>query len=330
MGLSSRRFEQGLLAFAWNQWGQLGVSAHVRAESTWCQDPEALIVFTLQLARRDPRQFDELLDWLVTNERDVSVRRLRALAADPEAGRLADAALSWVARHRPRTRLAATRATVTSTTPEPLFMRLPFPVRGADPEFLRAGFVRAALEPSGKSLALDPGRRVAFAFRLRRLLGVGVRAEIVRVMMTSNASGSSAQVLTMAAAYARRNVREALDALDDAGALHVVRRGSETRYSVDRRAWARVLGLRPEELPQHRDWAQLLPAALALLAWLEQREGDERSELLRAAAALDVLEELAPALAFAGIPVARAPNAETAEQELERAAVAVLAAIDDG
>jgi hypothetical protein len=46
------------------------------------QDPEALLLFTFEVARDDPRLFGEVLDWLALNERLVSVQRLRNLCRD--------------------------------------------------------------------------------------------------------------------------------------------------------------------------------------------------------------------------------------------------------
>jgi hypothetical protein len=53
---------QRLLDFAWRQWAQVGVSATVEGADHWAVDPEALILFTIGIARRDPRLFDETLD----------------------------------------------------------------------------------------------------------------------------------------------------------------------------------------------------------------------------------------------------------------------------
>jgi hypothetical protein len=54
----------------------MGISAVPHRHSPWAQDPEALIVFTLEIARADPRLFDELMDWMLCNESLLSVRRL--------------------------------------------------------------------------------------------------------------------------------------------------------------------------------------------------------------------------------------------------------------
>jgi hypothetical protein len=71
---------QGLLDFAWRQWAQIGVSATVEGADGWVVDPEALILFTIGIARRDPRLFDEMLDWMAFNHELLSTQRLRNLA----------------------------------------------------------------------------------------------------------------------------------------------------------------------------------------------------------------------------------------------------------
>src|SRR3954466_3464363 len=60
--------------FAWDQWTQIGVSGHAPAVADRrAIDPEALLLFTLEAARSDPRLFDEVLDWLLLNEQLISV-----------------------------------------------------------------------------------------------------------------------------------------------------------------------------------------------------------------------------------------------------------------
>ena len=54
------RVRRGFLEFAWRQWAQAGVSANISGFDRWAIDPEALILFTITVARRDPRLFDEV------------------------------------------------------------------------------------------------------------------------------------------------------------------------------------------------------------------------------------------------------------------------------
>lgn len=69
------RLNSALLEFAWDEWAQMGVLT--TREHRWAQDPEALLLLTLEVARDDPRLFDEVLDWLVRNEPLISLRRIR-------------------------------------------------------------------------------------------------------------------------------------------------------------------------------------------------------------------------------------------------------------
>src|SRR5260370_29611378 len=90
------RIRQGFREFAWRQWAQVGLSANIPGSDNWAIDPEALILFTIDVARRDPRLFDGMLDWLVSNRRLLTMQRLRNLAlrfpVDPD---LVRAVFAW-------------------------------------------------------------------------------------------------------------------------------------------------------------------------------------------------------------------------------------------
>ena len=92
----SLRLSEQLVAFAWDEWAQMGLLATPHRRSPWAQDPEALIVFTLEVARAEPRLFDELMDWMLVNESLLSVRRLRAMCVNETDRALVAAALLGV------------------------------------------------------------------------------------------------------------------------------------------------------------------------------------------------------------------------------------------
>src|ERR1700724_2889126 len=90
------KVSQGLLDFAWRQWAQVGVSATVEGSDRWAVDPEALILFTIGIARRDPPLFDEMLDWMAFNHELLSTQRLRNLARRfPLPSALVTAVTEW-------------------------------------------------------------------------------------------------------------------------------------------------------------------------------------------------------------------------------------------
>lgn len=305
MSISALRAEVGerLRAFAWDEWSRLGVLAESDRRDRFAVDPEALVLFTLEIGRDEPRLFDEVLDWLVVNERVVSVQRLRNLAADDADRALVDAALAWVARRRPRTRLAAKAANRGPGRSEPLFRTIRAPTRRLDQAFLAHGFLKPSVEPSGNSQPPDPALSANFAFLLRHLLGIGARAEAVRVLLGIDAPNATAQAVAASAGYAKRNVHEALASLHAAGVLDVLAVGNEQRFSAPRERWAALLGIEAGELPRHRDWPALLGALAHVTRWLADPRNDELSDYMRASEARLLADGVAPELRRAGVPV---------------------------
>ena len=158
---------------------------------------------------------------------------------------------------------------------------------------------------------------INLAFRLRQILGVGVRAEAIRVLLTSQAPWINAQALARSTGYAKRNVHDALAGLSAAGVVTALTVGVEQRYAADRLAWATLLGSEPGELPAHRDWPQLLAVLRRVLRWLEQPELETASDYLRSSTARDLLEVLRGDLAFAGIPTRSSSSPDSSWRNLE-------------
>lgn len=293
---------EALVALAWDQWGRLGVSvAASPARETRAADPEALLLFTLEIGRNDPRLLDEVLDWLATNAHLVSVQRLRNLCVNATDRALVDSALAWVARSSPQARLKSRADADHSGGLEPLFHGLAAPGDNADPAFARHGFARSHLEASGKSqppVLADP---IAFAFRLRRLLGVGVRAEVVRTLLTVRAPRISGRAISASAGFAQRNVREGLAQLHEAGVVTFVSIGDDRHYTAKADRWAALLGIEPSDLPQHCDWIPTLRALTAIARWLQRPGVDELSDYLRASEARTLMTDIDSDLRYAGL-----------------------------
>jgi len=291
------------VALAWDQWSQLGVSAASppRREER-AADPEALLLFTLEVGRNDPRLFDEVLDWLALNEHLVSVHRLRNVCVDEADSALVGAALDWSASSRGRGRSRGDA--VPTTDLEPLFHSVPRPTENLDESFARHGFARARINRSGKSQPPRLGDPISFALRLRRLLGVGVRAEVIRALLTIRATRLSGKVITASAAFAQRNVREGLTQLMEAGVVNVVDITDDRHYSVSQGDWAKLLGLpSAPALPFHFDWIPAYRTLTRVVRWLQQPGLDDLSDYLRASQARTLVDELATDLGYAGVPV---------------------------
>lgn len=289
-----------LLRFAWDQWAQLGVSAAPPSEpEERAADPEALLLFTLEVAREDPRLFDEVLDWLVTNESVVSVHRLRGLCVDEDDRALVGAALATASRRRQ----GPPQKGPAPENVRPLFPGLGAPLGGPDARFLQFGLLRAQFRPSNKSRPVPFDAPIAFALRMRQLFGVGVRAEVMRTLLTIRAPRVPGRVIAADAGFARRNVREALLHLQDAGGVQAIERGDERYYSVRYEHWLLALGYEnAAQLPFHFDWIPAYRALTRIVRWLRQPDLDGRSPYLRASAARTLVEEIGPDLRTIGLP----------------------------
>lgn len=304
MSVASLRDEAAQRArdFAWDQWVRLGVSGPMPREGERrAIDPEALLLFTFEVARDDPRLFDEVLDWLVLNEQLVSVQRLRNLCLDGEDRLIVDASLHWVAQWRPRQRLAGRPPTTGDQPARPLFPELSLPRGAVDAAFAAFGLLRTRLEPSGKSQRPDLSEPIAFALRLRRLLGMGVRAELVRTLLTVEAPRVSAGVLNASAGFTRQNVRESLQQLSEADVLRTTRLGSDQFFALRRDDWAQLLGLSERGLPLHRDWIQTLGPLRLILRWLARSDVGELTDYMRASESRQLMDGLEQEIRFAGI-----------------------------
>jgi hypothetical protein len=303
MSISELRDEvqDALANFLWDEWGQMGVAASTKRRDTWATDPEALLLLTFEVGRGEPRLFDEVLDWMFVNERLLSVQRLRNLAVDDEDRRLVDAALGWLGENRRRTRLGARSGSPkTQGQPQPFFRGSLIQVPDPDPAFFAQGFLKPRVKPSGKSQGADVRLPINFAFRLRLLLGVSVRAEIARVLVTTDAPWMNAQALAETTAYTKRNVQEAVSSLAAAGFVDSVMVGNENRYETNAR-WAEFLGVpRP---PRSEDWPQLFRAYRMILRWLFDRTTQGLSDYLLLSKARTLIEEAERDLLFAGVPV---------------------------
>ena len=296
-----------LLEFAWDEWTQMGVLAAAHRRSKWSADPEAHLLFALQIGRDEPRLFEEILDWWASNTRLISIQRFRNIFASRDDQRLGEAALAWVTRTGSRTRVAPRAPDGAQRAPEPLFYRQR-PPSNPDQAFLEFGFAKPKTRRSHKSRTPDPKAPINFAFLLRQGLGVGSRAEIIRFLTTANAPSAfeSRPLFTTlsiadAAGFAKRNVQDTLATLVEIGWIHQIVRGNEYLYEVDVERWRRFLGL--DEFPRQRDWVDALHAFRALHRWLHEAELANYTPYMLSSEARRLMRGIEPSLGFAGIAV---------------------------
>lgn len=290
------RVRTQLVEFTWSQWAHLGLSSHRTRVDHWAIDPEALILFTLDVSRRDPRLFDELLDWMCLNAKLLSVQRLRNLTSRfPLEPNLVDAVMEWVVE-------AASGVRWRMRTPRPRRRGKPLPVFSqdviafvgkADPIFERYGFSRPRAVRSGKSNEPDIRHMVNIAFRLRHFFGIGTRAEVMRILLTFIEGSLDAARIADESGFAKRNINDALAGLVASGSVKARWSRNKRVFSIDRNKWASVLEIPPKAgpLPIFVSWMHVFPVLLVVLHWLEQDKAGE-SEYMASSRARDLVDRL--------------------------------------
>jgi hypothetical protein len=185
-----------LLALLWRQWSAIGVAGYSEVPETCVVDPEALLLLTLTVGRHDARLYDAVLEWLDLNGDHLNAQRLQNLV--PSFGPHARAGLGAIAERLSRRsevalkwrKLATLRGLEVEEEPEALFLLpdgrpLPMPAEH-DEVFRRHGLLRAPVGQRGVALAFPTEGTPALLLRLRALLGVSIRCEVLCLLGSSD------------------------------------------------------------------------------------------------------------------------------------------------
>lgn len=185
---SKNQFQEHILDFLWRQWGTLGVAGVTRSKDNRIIDPEALLLFSLSTCRYEPRLFDEIIDWLFQNGQFINVQRLQQIQkkynfhCGPQLSAIAEL-LSKKSSYKLKWSGLAKK--YYQEPAEPLFFGkdgtpLPCPQdKDSNPEFIVHGLKRGQINLRGYSQSFDLHSPACLLLRLRALLGINARAEIL-------------------------------------------------------------------------------------------------------------------------------------------------------
>ena len=185
---SKDQFQEQILDFLWRQWSMLGVAGIAKTKDNRIIDPEALLLLSLSVCRYEPRLFDEIIDWLFQSGHFINVQRLQQVQlkynfhCGPPLSAIAEL-LSTKSNYRLKWSGLAKK--YYQEHKEPLFFdkdgkALPCPPdKDANPEFLSHGLKRGQINLRGYSQAFDLHSPACLLLRLRALLGINARAEIL-------------------------------------------------------------------------------------------------------------------------------------------------------
>lgn len=197
-------YSEYVLGLVWSLWTELGLSGWTRDHSHWVIDPEELLIFTAWLGDRDARLREECIDWCILFGDYLSNDRLKNLLsdADPETKRsFGEISATVRARKGPK---------------------LPSPTKA------RRGFL-----PSRKSTRPEIVRPAHLVLRMRKILGVGAKAEIVtRMILEPRRRFSINDLVSEGVAFARVTVAQALDDLAESGLVTVDRSRRDSQFQL--------------------------------------------------------------------------------------------------
>lgn len=241
-------FTERVLNFAWSQWCQIGVAGSASQKGPWVIDPEPLLAFTTEVARRDARMFDEVLDWFLANGRWINTQRLATIVKQDRIGDPAviGAIASWMSAQDKSMKwrgIARSMVAVEQKRSEPLFTAQPEnpaeTLGPSDTHFARYGLLRAPIRTRGMAKAVNMKDPRNVMFKSRAAFGIGIRADVMSYLAATD--GGHARRIAEILGYNHMRVAEVLAGMAEAGMVTVHSAGRTRHYRIDRERWQSVI-----------------------------------------------------------------------------------------
>jgi len=294
-----------LLDLLWSQWSSLGLAGQSKQSIQKILDPEPLLLLSLTVCRYDARLFDEILDWLMVNGAFINVQRLKNLttqcdfqckaqlsAVTEVLGQKSSQALKWknlVSLH-------------TLKEPEPLFYMKDgkaLPLSGeVAPEFKAHGLLRSPIKLRGYSQPFPTNGTPSLLLRLRALLGVNARSEILCLL------GSTEEIhpsdIARQTGYIARTVQNALAEMARSGVVQMRICNREKKYWLQPGILDELL--RPDgEFTAWINWSPLFRALELLWLGLVDPRRENLEPLLLASEFRRLAIDMRPLLGESGL-----------------------------
>lgn len=274
---------------AWSQWSSLGSGGLPEngMEPQSIIDPEALLLFSFELAEEE-RRLEDFTAWMAEVGSDLlSVQRMKKVAPSfPTEGgdQLASFAAQAVEAGDRRWRR---------------YENEDMPTRAP-----RSG--KGAKEPH---LSHWP----ALMMRLRAGMGVGVKSDLLTYLLGAGNQSKSVREIADAIQYSRVAVQEAAKDMSRAKLLRQDASSSARRYYAPVEAWMSLLADSASSdarnnAPPWRHWSAIFGFLAATIAWAEKMEREGKSEYLASSAARDIVGDFAPGLSANRISIPEPSN----------------------
>lgn len=232
-------FIERVLAILWKQWTALGIAGGGNVEKALIIDSEALLLLSMTAGRFDARLFDEVIDWLETNGRFISIARLKNIAGKFDFKGLPQftAIANILSRDSSLQMKWRTLKTTKSTghQKEPFFLfpdgkKMPLK-ENSDPDFFKAGFLRLPVETRGLSRLFPNDRLSNGMLKCRALFGINVRSDLFCLLaaIPEIHPAKAAKLLS----FQSKTVQEELNSIEMSGVLSVREDGRKKLFSLN-------------------------------------------------------------------------------------------------
>lgn len=219
---STDRLTVAAVRCAWSQWSSIGAMAVGGPQvDNEIVDIEALLLGSLGLARREPRLRTLATDWTMRNSELVSIARLRALMEGPFAG--TETGISELAH------------LVSNTGGDARWRAL---VPGGGDRGARVG--GPAKQRERKAMPPRWHDAHTLLLQLRRGLGVGVKPDLIAILLGSRGIWMDVSTLCDLSRYSVAGVRRAADDMANAGLIETSS-GHSRAFRANVSAWTTLL-----------------------------------------------------------------------------------------
>ncbi|NLB64568.1 MAG: hypothetical protein GX801_10775 [Fibrobacter sp.] len=226
------------LAFLWRSWVALGVSGYGEAADMYTIiDPEALLLYTLEISRYDSRLYDEVWDWCSVNGQFFAIPRLKRLLQSKaeltqrQIAVLADV-LGTSTTHKKWKALQKKHPQ--KEEPVNLFKLKngdKLPITGAlDPQFLRHDIQRHQLNLRGYSQPFNPDLTANLLLKLRSFMSATARCEIVVALIAGTEKHPA--LVARETGYYQKTIQDTMVEMLWSGLLATRQRGREKLYRL--------------------------------------------------------------------------------------------------
>jgi len=326
-------FLENILNFLWRQWSTLGVLGQARTKDPWLYDPEPMLLFTLEMARYEPRLFDEVVDWLIVNNKWIDMQRLRGILREKdEIGRnLLGAVAAFLANQGNErkwnnlSQFCKSHVSNIPNNPESFFCEKngkSHPLtKTSDPSFLTYGFNRPQLRVRRMTRRVPITSHNTLRFLLRALFGLGSRAECLAYLLTHDAGHPSE--IAKRIGISARGTQDALIELSRSGLILTRVKGKrKIEYWLSQERWWEFLSkgnISEIKKPIWIDWIALYSALSQLWAALNKISREGMSDYMRSSKLRDSLEMVGSEFAKSGLDIPSIPGIDVRPEEYEKA-----------